>query len=163
MLKCLKTKNIQSLIRILLVLIKNKECILYILSHSSVLPLVTLSQHHFVPSALTFQPRLLHYPLNSFSTTISSVNFFGKSIPLPFFFFFQCKYFLFVLIWFTKGDPPPLDNIQVLMPNDYIVQLYHRHCYIAHSSWITQLHIKFLSKYFYEILCIPTACQAQLI
>ena len=111
-------------------IIKNKECILYILSHSSVLPLVTLSQHHFVPSALTFQPRLLHYPLNSFSTTISSVNFFGKSIPLPFFFvfFFQCKYFLFVLIWFTKGDPPPLDNIQVLMPNDYIVQLYHRHC-----------------------------------
>ena len=102
---------------------------------------------------------------DSFSTTISSVNFFGKSIPLPFFFvfFFQCKYFLFVLIWFTKGDPPPLDNIQVLMPNDYIVQLYHRHCYIAHSSWITQLHIKFLSKYFYEILCIPTACQAQLI
>ena len=88
---------------------------------------------------------------DSFSTTISSVNFFGKSIPLPFFFvfFFQCKYFLFVLIWFTKGDPPPLDNIQVLMPNDYIVQLYHRHCYIAHSSWITQLHIKFLSKYFY--------------
>ena len=76
--------------------------------------------------------------------------FFSEILFSIFFcFFFQCKYFLFVLIWFTKGDPPPLDNIQVLMPNDYIVQLYHRHCYIAHSSWITQLHIKFLSKYFY--------------